>query len=218
MVHVLLRRAAYNHETFMLIGPRYKICKRLGSSVFEKCQTQKFQLIEGRGPKKRRGRGGGSDFGAQLLEKQKARFTYGLTESQFSRYVHEAMDTRGKDSAQELLSRLESRLDNAAYRLGLATTRRAARQMVSHGHICINGRRVTIPSYRLSVGDKITVREGSKPSPLFTSRAEALKEVKVPSWLQIGEQGFSAEVVQKPTVGETEAPFTAPTIIQFYSR
>src|SRR6185436_9415740 len=97
----------------MLLGPKYKICKRLGASVFEKCQTQKFQLAEARAPRRagRPKRGGGSDFGAQLLEKQKARFAYGLSESQFSRYVHEAMEGRGNNNTL-LLNRLESRLDN----------------------------------------------------------------------------------------------------------
>src|SRR3989344_9636802 len=114
----------------MIIGPKYKICKRLGASVFEKCQTQKFQLAEANKPRKQsRGKRGGSDFGAQLLEKQKARFTYGLSESQFSRYVHEAMERKGKDSALGLLARLESRLDNVIYRSGFVKTRRAARQM-----------------------------------------------------------------------------------------
>src|SRR5690348_2193115 len=128
----------------MLLGPKYKICKRLGASVFEKCQTQKFQLAEARAPRKTRGRRGGSDFGTQLLEKQKARFTYGLSESQFSRYVHEAMEKKGKDSVIGLLTRLESRLDNVIYRAGFVKTRRAARQMVSHGHVLVNGRRVNV--------------------------------------------------------------------------
>src|SRR4051812_17674933 len=101
----------------MLVGPKYKICKRLGASVFEKCQTQKFQLAEARAPRKVRGkRGGGGDFGLQLIEKQKARFTYGLSESQFSRYVHDAMEKHGTAASQNLVVRLESRLDNVVYR------------------------------------------------------------------------------------------------------
>src|SRR5271156_1843234 len=123
----------------MQVGPKYKICKRLGASVFEKCQTQKFQLAEARAPRRtsRPKRGGGSDFGAQLLEKQKARFTYGLTESQFSRYVHEAMEKKGSESTTGLMVRLESRLDNVVFRAGFVKTRRAARQLVSHGHIMV---------------------------------------------------------------------------------
>src|SRR6185312_6886566 len=149
----------------MLVGPKYKICKRLGSSVFEKCQTQKFQLAEARAPRRssRPKRGGGSDFGAQLLEKQKARFTYGLSESQFARYVHEAMERKGV-AAEGLLSRLEGRLDNVVFRAGLVSTRRAARQIVSHGHIMVNGKRMTIPSHLVTKGDTVSVREGSKAS------------------------------------------------------
>lgn len=203
----------------MLLGPKYKICKRLGASVFEKCQTQKYQLAEARAPRKMgRKRGGGSDFGAQLLEKQKARFTYGLSESQFSRYVHEAMEHKGKSSAQGLLARLESRLDNVAYRAGLVKTRRAARQMASHGHLMVNGQRVTIPSYKVSAGDVVSVRPESRDSALFANRTEAMAETKAPEWMTFEDQGFAVKVTAEPTVGETEAPFSAPVIIQFYSR
>ncbi len=203
----------------MIIGPKYKICKRLGSSVFEKCQTQKFQLAETRSPRKisRGKRGGGSDFGAQLLEKQKARFTYGLSESQFSRYVHEAMEKKGS-SASALLNRLEARLDNAVYRAGFTKTRRMARQMVSHGHITVNGRRLNVPSYKVEVGDVVAVRMESRTSPLFVNRAETAAETKTPLWITMEDGGFAIKVASEPTVGETETSFQAPVIIQFYSR
>lgn len=203
----------------MKIGPKYKICKRLGSSVFEKCQTQKFQLAEARAPRKTKGkRGGGSDYGAQLLEKQKARFTYGLSEGQFSRYAHEAMEQKGKDSMQGLLSRLESRLDNVVFRAGFTKTRRAARQMVSHGHMTVNGRRVNVPSYQVSAGDVVSVREGSRASALFVGRQEGAVETRTPSWMKLEDQGFAVKVAEKPILSETEAPFNASTVIQFYSR
>ncbi len=201
----------------MLLGPKYKICKRLGASVFEKCQTQKFQLAEARAPRKTKGRRGGSDFGMQLIEKQKARFTYGLTESQFSRYVHESMEGR-QNSAQALLARLEARLDNVVYRAGLVKTRRAARQMVSHGHITVNGRRLNIPSYMVKKGEVVAVRQESRTSPLFTNRTEAMAETKAPAWMKFDDQGFAVNITAEPTVGEGEAPFSAPVIIQFYSR
>ncbi len=204
----------------MIIGPKYKICKRLGSSVFEKCQTQKYQLAEARAPRRtsRPKRGGGTDFGAQLLEKQKARFTYGLSEGQFSRYVHEAMEHKGKVSTTELMSRLESRLDNVVFRAGFVKTRRAARQLVSHAHVTVNGTRMSIPSHRVEVGDVVSIREASKASPLFINRAEQLAETKTPSWLTLSPDGFSATIASTPTVAETEAPFNPATIIQFYSR
>lgn len=203
----------------MIIGPKYKICKRLGASVFEKCQTQKFQLAEARAPRKTRGkRGGGSDFGAQLLEKQKARFTYGLSESQFSRYVHEAMEKRGKDSSTGLLARLESRLDNVVYRAGFVKTRRAARQLVSHGHVMVNGRRLNVPSYMAQKEDLIAIRPESRTSPLFVNRLEAAAEHKTPAWMASEDQGFAVKIVSAPALSETETPFNAATIIQFYSR
>ncbi len=204
----------------MLVGPKYKICKRLGASVFEKCQTQKFQLAEARAPRRtaRPKRGGGSDFGAQLLEKQKARFTYGLSESQFARYVHEAMEKRGTTASAGLLSRLEARLDNVVFRAGLVKTRRAARQLVSHGHIQINGRRMTIPSHCVAVGDMVSIRPESRDSALFAARAETALDTRTPNWLTLEEGGLSAKIVSAPMVGETELPFDAAVIIQFYSR
>ena len=204
----------------MLVGPKYKICKRLGASVFEKCQTQKFQLAEARAPRRmgRPKRGGGGDYGLQLLEKQKARFTYGLTESQFSRYVHEAMEKKGLDSIAGLMTRLESRLDNVVYRAGFVKTRRAARQLVGHGHVTVNGRRMTIPSFCVSVGDTVAIRPESRTSPLFGNRAEVVAETKAPAWMEFSPDGFGITVQSVPTVAETEAPFNAATIIQFYSR
>lgn len=202
----------------MLLGPKYKICKRLGASVFEKCQTQKFQLAEARAPRKTKGRRGGSDFGAQLLEKQKARFTYGLSESQFSRYVHEAMEKKGKDSVSGLLTRLESRLDNVIYRAGFVKTRRAARQMVSHGHVLVNGRRVNVPSFKVEKGMVVSIRPESRGSALYTNRTEAMAETKAPEWMKFDDQGFAVKVEANPGLGEGEAPFNAPVIIQFYSR
>lgn len=203
----------------MKLGPKYKLCKRLGASVFEKCQTQKFQLAEARAPRKQgKGRRGGSDFGAQLLEKQKARFTYGLSESQFSRYVHEAMEKKGQTAVVGLLSRLESRLDNVVYRAGFVKTRRAARQMVSHGHILVNGRRVNVPSYKVEADSVVSVRPESRGSALFANRADVMAETKTPEWMTFEDQGFAVRITATPSVGETEAPFNAPVIIQFYSR
>jgi len=202
----------------MKLGPKYKICKRLGASVFEKCQTQKFQLAEARNPRQTRGRRGSSDYGAQLLEKQKARFTYGLSESQFSRYVNEAIEARGVNSMQGLMNRLESRLDNTIYRAGFVKTRRAARQVVSHGHITFNGKRMNVPSFRVGIGDTIAIRTESRQSPLFGNRAEEAAQSKTPQWMELNEGGWGVTVKAQPQVSETEAPFNAATIIQFYSR
>src|SRR5690606_40724543 len=124
----------------MQTGPKYKICRRLGSHIYEKCQTQKFQLSEARKGKGMRGgrRRNVSEYGEQLLEKQRVRFTYGLKERQFASYVKKATGTAAVP-AEELYQSLERRLDNVIYRLGLAPSRAYARQLVSHGHITVNG-------------------------------------------------------------------------------
>ncbi len=206
----------------MIIGPKYKICKRLGASVFEKCQTQKFQLAEARSPRRMsRGSRTGGDFGVQLLEKQKARLTYGLSEGQFSRYAEEAM-THGGSAAEGLLSRLESRLDNVVFRAGFAPTRRAARQLVSHGHIVIGTgterRRMTIPSYRVGAGEMIAVRPESRISPFFGNRTERAAETKTPGWMELAEEGFAASIKDAPHASTTDVAFDPSVIIQFYSR
>src|SRR3989338_3248639 len=149
------------------IKSKYKIAKRLGAGIFEQTQTQKFALSEARtkNTKERKGRRGGSDYGRQLLEKQKLRYTYGLSERQLSNYAEAAFAV--KDPVLALHKSLELRADNTVYRAGLAPTRRAARQMVSHGHITINSKRITIPSYEMHKGDVVAVREGSRASALF---------------------------------------------------
>src|SRR3989344_3096522 len=163
------------------IKSKYKIAKRLGNSVFEQTQTQKFALSEARA-RKPRGRGA-SDYGRQLLEKQKVRFTYGIAEKHLSSYAAKAMST--PDPSTSLHKSLEMRADSATYRAGFANTRRAARQAVSHGHITVNGRRITTPSHQLKPGDTIAIREGSRRSPLFAGLAEKESERTVPSWIKV---------------------------------
>lgn len=204
----------------MIVGAKYKICKRLGSGVFEKCQTQKFVLSEARTAKSKTGkrRGSLSEYGGELLEKQKARFMYGLSERQFGNYVNAAVERRGADSVEGLLSSLESRLDNVVYRLGFAKTRRQARQLVSHGHITVNGRKVTVPSYGVEAGDKIGVREGSKARTFFVDLSERLSEVSTPSWLSVDPKRLEGSVVKAPEISAGELVFDPKIIIQFYSR
>jgi small subunit ribosomal protein S4 len=129
----------------MIIGPKYKIARRLGAAVFEKTQTQKYAMRAARKDKTSPIMRSKSEYGQGLLEKQKARMSYGVTSTQFTKYVKNALARKG-DSANHLVNYLESRLDNAVLRGGLAPTRRAARQLVSHGHINVNGSRVNIPS------------------------------------------------------------------------
>ncbi len=203
----------------MIIGPKYKIAKRLGAPVFEKTQTQKFAISEARGVRQKKGGrpGGASDYKRQHIEKQKMRMVYGITEKQLRRYVDEAL-LRNTAPIQDLVGRLELRLDNVVHRLGLAKTRRLARQMVSHGHITLNGRRLNIPSHKVRVGDTIAVREGSKQSPLFTDIAEALQTYRSPAWLTLDMKALTGSVKAIPTYEPTETLFDAQQVLEFYSR
>ena len=202
----------------MKIGPKYKIAKRLGPSVFEKTQTQKFALAQERTARtKSRGRGA-TEYGKQLREKQKVRLTYGLTERQFGNYVAEAMATRGAAPTDVLHRLLELRLDNVIYRLGLAPSRRAARQMVSHGHVTVNGIKTTIPSRHLRMGDSIAVRDGSKNRVLFENFGERFGEYKLPSWLTFDPKGMSGSLDAVPTAESADPAGDLASVISFYSR
>jgi small subunit ribosomal protein S4 len=203
----------------MKIGPKYKIAKRLGANVFDKTQTQKFMLSEARSAKSRRRRfGSKTEYARQLLEKQKVRFTYYVSERQFKNYVKKAMDKGGANPAETLFALLEARLDNTIYRMGLAPTRQAARQMVAHGHIVVNGRRVTVPSFSVSKGDAITIRLGSKGSLLFTILPEKLKEFKSPSWVLFDTEKMEGTVVALPKYEAGTSHFDLAPVLEFYSR
>ncbi len=202
----------------MIIGPKYKIAKRLGAPVFEKTQTQKFALSEARSARNKTRKGGMmSDYKKQLIEKQKMRFLYGISEKQLSRYVTEAF-AQGHQPIGQLISRLESRLDNVVYRLGFAKTRRLARQMVSHGHICINGRRLNIPSHKVRVGDTISVREQSKQSPLFVNLNETLLTYTAPHWVTLDTKALKGEKKAEPTYEPSETIFDPQQVLEYYSR
>lgn len=200
----------------LLIKSKFKIAKRLGAQVFEKTQSQKFALAEAR-VKRPRGRGA-SDYGKQLLEKQKVRFTYGLSEKQLSNYAHAAFEEADPQIA--LHKALEMRADSTAYRAGLSPTRRAARQAVSHGHITINGKRTTTPSFRVKKGDVIAIRQGSVSSPLFAGLAEAKQEQgrPVPQWLSVDLNTLRAEITGEPTYNAVETGLDYSTVFEFYSR
>ena len=201
----------------MIHGPKYKICRRLGSGVFEKCQTQKFALSRGNRTKSNMKRPKAlSDYGLQLLEKQKIRFYYGLSEKQFSNYVKEAILSKGVPSADRLHENLEKRLDNIIYRLGIASTRAFARQTVAHGHFMVNGKRVTAPSVRMKIGDSISVRPGSRVKPLFSNLDKKLKGVVTPSWLFFDPVAMEGKLQGKPE--EKDAFLNFNSVIEFYSR
>ena len=202
----------------MKLGPRYKIAKRLGAQIFEKTQTRAFTLSAERSAasKKKKGRGG-SDYSKQLIEKQKLRLTYGLTEKQFSSYVAKALENHVNPQGI-LFGLLETRLDATAYRAGFAPTRRAARQMASHGHLLVNGVRSTIPSQRLHVGDVVSLREGSKESGLFTGLDDKFKEFKFPSWLSVNVETKEAKLENEPAYSKEDTAADIGAVFEYYTR
>jgi len=201
----------------MKIGPKFKIAKRLGAPIFEKTQSQKFALSQARAGKKLKRGGTTSDYKRQLIEKQKMRLTYGITEKQLRRYVDEAIE-KSSQPVTILMERLEQRLDNTIYRLGLAKTRRFARQIVSHGHIVVNGKKLTIPSHKVRIGDVITVREGSKATGPFVNLADTHEGTGVPTWLSLDIKKLSANVTGIPTYNPAETLFDPEQVLEFYSR
>jgi small subunit ribosomal protein S4 len=206
----------------MKVGPKYKICRRLGADIYEKCQTQKYMLSESKKSKttqKGKRRRMLSDYGKQLLEKQKVRLTYGLSEKQFKNLVKEAMSKKGREAAEVLFENLESRLDNTVYKLGFAKTRRMARQMVSHGHIMVNNRKVTIPSMRLKKGDKLSIREGSQQKSFFLDLEEKMKDIPtVPSWIKFSLAKKEALIQGSPKLDQSQSLLDLKTVVEFYSK
>jgi small subunit ribosomal protein S4 len=162
-------------------------------------------------------RGNKSEYGQQMLEKQKARFSYGVSGTQFTKYVKAALQASG-DNAKNLITILESRLDNVILRAGFTTSRSAARQMASHGHITVNGKKVTVPSYQVSVGDVIGIREGSKNKGIFTKLDESFKTVKVPSWIKINTDKREITVDGAPTADTSELLFNVRSVLEFFTR
>ncbi len=203
----------------MKIGPKFKIARRLGAPIFEKTQTAKFKLKDEDGKKKGKGgRGGKSDFSKQLIEKQKARFTYGISEKQFANYVKKVIESGTHMPVQHLYEKLETRLDNVVSRLGLVPTRRFARQVVSHGHILVNGRKVNVPSYTVRQGDEVSVRDGSKANGVFKENEDKLKGFEAPKWLAWDPTRTKATVLGMPTAEGQETLFDLGAVLEFYKR
>ncbi|MGM0482826.1 MAG: 30S ribosomal protein S4, partial [Patescibacteria group bacterium] len=170
----------------MKIGPKYKIARSLGAPVFEKTQTQKFALSESRksrGVGKRRKQI--TDYGLRLKEKQKGRYSYGLSEKVFSNIVREAMRQKGKDTPDAMFEALESRLDSVLTRAGFGPTRFFCRQLVSHGHILVNDRKVTVPSYNVRKSDVIKVKPKSLQKGLFKNEDQESLQTSSVSWLSV---------------------------------
>src|SRR3989338_7197137 len=190
----------------MIIGPKYKIARRLGDAIFPKTQKPRFAMVESKKraslTKKRKHRSNVTEYGLQFLEKQKVRYTYGLGERQMANYIKKAKNTAGTKPLEELFKLLERRLDNVVFRTGLASTRQFGRQMSSHGHISVNSKRMSIPSYEVKVGDKIGVYKSSAGKLLFKDKSAELKEWKLPSWIKFNPDTLEAEILAMPNPGE----------------
>ncbi len=195
-------------------GPAYKKSRRLGFSTLENGkELARRPYAPGAHGKDRRKKS--SEYGIQLQEKQKVRFMYGLTEKQFHKVFDKAQKMHGI-AGENLLMLLESRLDNIVYRLGMARTRRAARQVVNHGHILVNGKKVDIPSYRVMPGDTISVKENSLNHPAILAAVE--EKVAVPAYLEFDPKKLAGKYVRTPERSELNSEVNEQLIVEYYNR
>ena len=189
----------------------------------EKCLSPKCPMIKrpySPGPKGKRRSRGLSEYGKELKEKQKLKIWYNLEERQFKKYVKEVLASRGKvkDATTLLIEKLESRLDNVIFRLGFASSKNQARQLVNHGHFLVNGKKVNIPSYQLKKGDKIFPHPSFKKSKFFQNLQTKLKKQKPPSWLSLNPETLEGEIKSLPTLEEAAPPAEISAIFEYYSR
>ena len=198
------------------LGPRNRVARRLGAPVFgpNKCLDRRPYPPGQHGPRFRRKV---SDYAVALTEKQKLRSQYDILERQFRRYFEIASRRRGA-TGEILLQLLERRLDNVVYRLGLAPTRRAARQMTSHGHVRVNGRRVNIPSFSVRPGDAIEVHPRQNSQQLARRNVEASSSRPVPEWLEVDRSAMRGKVLALPTREQIQPIVNERVIVEFYSR
>jgi small subunit ribosomal protein S4 len=201
-------------------GPVGKVSRRLGIGITEKGQRilNKRSYPPGQhGPSAKRRQI--SDYGLQMQEKQKAKFMYGVLERQF-RNLFEQAARRSGVTGEYLLSLLERRLDNVVYRLGFATTRAQARQLVSHGHIMVDGRKTNIPSFSVKVGQVISIRPESRRRNYFKNLIDSgeLNKHRAPDWLRLSPNDVSGQIVALPRREDAEAGINEQLIVEFYSR
>ena len=203
-------------------GPVCRLCRREGTKLFlkgERCMTGKCALDRrstapgqhGAANKKMR------EYGVQFREKQKTKRYYGLLEKQFHNCFVEAERREGM-TGENLLKILECRLDNVVYRMGMAESRKEARQLVLHAHFLLNGKKVNIPSISIKVGDVITVAPTSKDSAKFKELAEGIDSKISPKWLEVNKENLSAKVIALPERDDIDFPFTEQLIVELYSK
>ena len=192
--------------------PVLKRCRQLGIDPVVLGYSSKKESI--RQPKRRRKE---SEYAMQLREKQKAKFIYGVLEKQFRGYFKRAKSMQGQ-TGENLMTSLETRLDNVVFRLGFARTRKEARQMVTHGHICVNGRRVDIPSFRVRAGELVSVAPKAKELLVVKSALVSNERVQVPAWLEIDIEKLQGSVLSLPTRDQIDLDINEQLIVELYSK
>ncbi|MEK7122255.1 MAG: 30S ribosomal protein S4 [Patescibacteria group bacterium] len=201
-----------------------RVCRRAGVKLYlkgERCFTPTCAIVKRnyppgvQGAKKAKPRL--TPYGLQLREKQKAKMYYGMSESQFRQYFDTAASKTG-DTSVIMQQLLEMRLDNVVYRLGLAHSRKTARQLVSHGHITIDGKKVTIPSYQVRLGSMVAIRQEQQKTSYFQSLPKMMEKYQAPAWLYCDLKSFEGKIVSVPTPEEAAPVYDMKSIIEFYSR
>jgi len=197
-------------------GPTTRINRRFGMAIFpaNKSFERRTYPPGQHGPNFRRK---ASDYSVGLMEKQKLRMMYGLTEKQFRNLFQKAKRKQGI-TGENFLSLLETRLDNVIYRLGFAKTRKSARQFVNHGHLLVNGQKVDIPSYQVSVGDELTVREKTSSRQVATRNLDGSQYNNTPPWLEVMADSLHGSVTRLPQPDELEQSINVQLVVEFYSR
>jgi small subunit ribosomal protein S4 len=203
-----------------------KICRRLGEKLFlkgERCMSAKCAMVKRPfppGQKAKKRRGSLSEYGKELKEKQKMKKWYGLSESQMVKYIKDVEKRRAKieNVADALIEKIESRLDNTIFRLGLAKSRAQAAKLVSHGHFMVNGRKVDIPSYEIKIGDIISIRPGSRKKEPLKDLDALMKNYKLPSWLNFDKDKGEGKFIKKPIAADVQLPVEIATLFEHYSR
>jgi small subunit ribosomal protein S4 len=204
-------------------GPVCRLCRRERMKLFlkgdrcfkEKCAVERRNFPPGQHGTRRGRRTLG--YGLQLREKQKVKRIYGVLESQFRNYFEEA-DRRKGITGENLLIMLERRLDNVIYSLGFGSSRAQARQFVRHGHVLVDGRKITIPSYQVKANQAITVKEASRKNPFIRSSVETARGRGVPEWLELDAENVSGKVLRLPTREDITLPIQEQLIVELYSR
>lgn len=203
--------------------PVCRLCRREGLKLFlkgDRCYTDKCAIERRNYPPGQHGQGRRrkvSEYAVQLREKQRLKRMYGLMESQFRKYF-EMAETSRDITGEALLTFLERRLDNMVYRLGMATSRSEARQLIRHRHFLVNGRRVDIPSYLVKIGDQITVRERSREKDVFKRAIEISQRRGVPEWLELDATAFAGKVKRLPARDELTMPINERLVVELYSK